>query len=158
MPQLARGGRAATPLPPCRFQLPDHSVQGAAASAAGQSSAAVPTLQLNINDTSLTLPMPVAAAENLRSELRQLLVTFAEKAKAERPRRWPSMEYVLENASGPGVEYFEVFCNANAYDTPFNAKVLVSLRHEGLKLTTEAKLYNFKADIDTFLQDAGVDA
>eukprot|EP00955_Chlamydomonas_euryale_P116655 366432-Chlamydomonas_euryale.AAC.8 len=37
MPQLARGGRAATPLPPCRFQLPDHSVQGAAASAAGAS-------------------------------------------------------------------------------------------------------------------------
>ena len=56
-----------------------------------------------------------------------------------------------EGQPGQELDYLEVFCNPNAYATAFDAKVLITLRGQGLKVTTEGRLSNLKGDVDTFL-------
>ena len=94
------------------------------------------------------------------------LEQFAEKAKAERPRRWESMEVrFVAGASSNGngaapagsadapLELFEAFCNPNAHSSVVDAKVLLTARAAGggLSVTTEARLSAVRADLDHFL-------
>lgn len=91
-----------------------------------------------------------------------LLNTFAEKSKAERPKRWQSLEYRFKNENNdgdgdggktpPGIAFFEVFCNPNAAASPFDAKVLVTVKstNGGVGFTTEAPLSALRADLEAF--------
>ena len=46
-----------------------------------------------------------------------------------------------------------MFCNPNAASNAFTAKVLISLEsHDGVRVATEGPLSNFKADVDTFVE------
>lgn len=50
------------------------------------------------------------------------------------------------------IEYFELFCNPNAYPTIYEARAVLHLRtKDGLKIATEAKLTGLRADVDAFL-------
>jgi hypothetical protein len=46
------------------------------------------------------------------------------------------------------VELLEVVCNPNMAPTAFDARVLVTLRAGGVRLTTEGKLSALKADVE----------
>jgi hypothetical protein len=60
------------------------------------------------------------------------------------------------SSSPQAIELFEVFCNPNAHATAFDAKLLLTVRCSGgVKVTTEGRLSNFKADLDAFLAEAG---
>jgi hypothetical protein len=51
-----------------------------------------------------------------------------------------------------GDVFLEVFCNPNIYPSPFAAKVLLTLRDEKIRLTTEAELTRLIEDIEQFLE------
>lgn len=104
------------------------------------------------------MPFNQQRAAELKAALALLLATFAEKAKAERPKRWQSLEYRFENEDGdggetpPGLAFFEAFCNPNAAASPFDAKVLVTVRSTGggVGFTTEAPLSALRADLEAY--------
>jgi hypothetical protein len=106
---------------------------------------------LHVGETTISIPLPNDKAQELSAAIQEIMTTFAEKQKAERPKRWESMEYRL-NDTGP-VEKLEVICNPNAYSTAFEAKVLITLVIVGgVKVVTEGKLSAVKADVETYLK------
>jgi hypothetical protein len=72
-------------------------------------------LSLHIGETTLTLPFTPQQGAELEAALNALLATFADKAKAERPRRWPMMEVAWKGGGGAEPELLELVCNPNAY-------------------------------------------
>ena len=115
--------------------------------------------ELHVGPTTLSLPFNQQRAAELKAALALLLATFAEKAKAERPKRWQALEYKFRNGDGddggatpPGLALFEVFCNPNAAASPFDAKVLVTVKSTegGVGFTTEAPLSALRADLDAY--------
>ena len=54
-----------------------------------------------------------------------------------------------------GDVFLEVFCNPNIYPSPFAAKVLLTIRDERIRLTTEAELTRLIEDIGQYLEQAG---
>eukprot|EP00246_Nothoceros_aenigmaticus_P006044 TRINITY_DN18786_c0_g1_i1.p1 TRINITY_DN18786_c0_g1~~TRINITY_DN18786_c0_g1_i1.p1 ORF type:complete len:192 (-),score=32.43 TRINITY_DN18786_c0_g1_i1:164-739(-) len=112
-----------------------------------QAPAKVP-ITFHFGETSLTLPFSVEAARSLSNSITSLLATFKEKEKATRPQRWQSLEY---RESGEDGVYFELFCNPNAYANAFQAKVLVTINDEKIRVASEGQLSAVKADLDQYL-------
>jgi hypothetical protein len=54
-----------------------------------------------------------------------------------------------------GDVFLELFCNPNIYPSPFSAKVLLTVRDDRLRLTTEAELTRTIEDIDRYLEQNG---
>eukprot|EP00884_Botryococcus_braunii_P003340 jgi/Botrbrau1/13006/Bobra.0389s0005.1 len=111
-------------------------------------------LNLHFDSTTVSIPFDINKAKDLKASVEKLLTTFAEKQTAERPKRWPAMEYRFkgESPSEP-VEYLEIYCNPNAHSSLLDAKVLVTLRTaEGFKFLTEGRLTGLKSDLDSFLE------
>ncbi|KAH7422953.1 hypothetical protein KP509_12G033100 [Ceratopteris richardii] len=88
------------------------------------------------------------AAVALVKAFDSVLNTFREKEKAERPRRWDSMEF---RHTEDGV-FLEFFCNPNAYANFFQAKVLVTISDEKVKIVTEAQLNAVKTAVDQYVK------
>lgn len=108
-------------------------------------------LKLNLVEGSVSFPFSVDAAQELQSELLQLMQTFkvaasSETSKRERPAPKPNMEYRLA-----GAVLFECFCNPNIWPSPFAAKILITVRDEQIRLATEAELTQFIEDLNQFL-------
>jgi hypothetical protein len=51
--------------------------------------------------------------------------------------------------------FLEVFCNPNIYPSPFAAKVLLTVRDDRIRLTTEAELTRLLEDIGQYLEQHG---
>ena len=47
--------------------------------------------------------------------------------------------------------FLEVFCNPNIWPSPFAAKVLITLRDDRIRVTTEAELSQLHEDISAYL-------
>eukprot|EP00270_Netrium_digitus_P019041 TRINITY_DN738_c0_g1_i2.p1 TRINITY_DN738_c0_g1~~TRINITY_DN738_c0_g1_i2.p1 ORF type:complete len:224 (-),score=29.95 TRINITY_DN738_c0_g1_i2:263-871(-) len=110
------------------------------------------SITLHIGDADISFPFSMDGAKGLDAAFSALLQTFREKEKAERPRRWESMEFRHCGDGGSGSEILlEVFCNPNAYANAFQAKALVTLKGGSVKFTGEGPLSALKADIDQFL-------
>ncbi|TVQ07738.1 MAG: hypothetical protein EA368_13485 [Leptolyngbya sp. DLM2.Bin27] len=107
-------------------------------------------LTLNLSQGSLRFAFSSEAALDLKTALDQLMTTLkAATAQAgEAPRRTvqPSLEY-----RHTGEVFLEVFCNPNIWPSPFAAKVLLTLRDERIRVTTEAELSQIYEDINTYL-------
>ena len=58
-----------------------------------------------------------------------------------------SMEY-----QHTGEIFLEVFCNPNIWPSPFAAKVLITVRDDRIRLTTEAELTQIIEDINQYLE------
>ena len=85
VPAHSSAGRPARGGPPHNLKLP-HSHCFALCSASR-------TLSFAIGETSVAFPLPAEEAARLSAALGGVLQTFADKQKAERPKRWPSMEF-----------------------------------------------------------------
>ncbi|GIL52862.1 hypothetical protein Vafri_8631 [Volvox africanus] len=106
-------------------------------------------LLLHAGDTTMSVPFTTEGAQQLQEAFQKLFQTFAEKQKAQRPKRWDMMEWRHTNEDIG----FEVFCNPNAYTTAFDAKLLITLGSRGgLTVTTEARLSAITSDLDNYLQ------
>ena len=109
-------------------------------------------LRLNLLQGSVTFNFTPEAARNLKQEISQLmesLKAIAASASSGGGKRTPekSMEYRCA-----GDVFLEVFCNPNIYPSPFAAKILLTIRDDRIRLTTEAELTRLIEDIDQYLE------
>jgi len=113
----------------------------------------MPSLTLNLLQGSISFSFTPEAARNLKAEIDQLmqsLKVIASHAGSGRPTPQKSMEYRYT-----GDIFLEVFCNPNIYPSPFAAKVLLTVRDDRIRLTTEAELTRLLEDIGQYLEQHG---
>ncbi|MGB8702117.1 MAG: hypothetical protein WCD18_22095 [Thermosynechococcaceae cyanobacterium] len=110
-------------------------------------------LTLNLVEGSVTFSFHPEAARNLQvaiATLMQQLKTVANKTPGTRIEPQPPMEYQHR-----GEIFLECFCNPNIWPSPFAAKVLITVRDERIRLTTEAELTRVTEDLNTYLEQHG---
>lgn len=108
-------------------------------------------LTLNLIQGSVSLRFNADAAQNLKTALNTLMeqlkiVATASTPGGKKPTPQKSMEYQYT-----GDVFLEVFCNPNIWPSPFAAKVLITVRDDRMKLTTEAELTRIIDDINQYL-------
>ncbi len=105
---------------------------------------------INLTQGSVSFTFSENAAQKLKQEisiLMQSLKEIALNAKAGgKPNRQQAMEY-----QHTGDVFLEVFCNPNIYPGPFAAKVLITVRDDRLRLTSEAELTRLVEDLEQYL-------
>lgn len=107
-------------------------------------------LTFNLPQGSLQFSFSHESALGLKSALGDLMTTLkAAAAQSGEPARrtpQPPMEY-----RHTGDIFLEVFCNPNIWPSPFAAKVLVTLRDDRIRVTTEAELSQIYEDVNAYL-------
>ena len=108
---------------------------------------------LNLGEGSVSFSFSPEAARDLQGAIALLMEslkavaakTAGGKASGQKP-----MEYRYA-----GEVFFEVFCNPNIWPTPFAAKVLITVRDDRLRVTTEAQLSRLRDDLTQYLEQVG---
>ncbi len=108
-------------------------------------------LTLNLLEGSVSFSFSPEAAQELKAAIAQLMTSLKANAMVKasgkgKPSPQPSMEYRYV-----GDVFLELFCNPNIWATPFAAKILVTLRDDRIRLTTEAELTRITDDLNQFL-------
>ncbi|NQZ63360.1 hypothetical protein [Crocosphaera sp.] len=108
-------------------------------------------LTLNLVQGSVRFNFSAQAAMSLKSEIDQLMQRMKTVANNSgsggRPQPEKPMEYRYT-----GEVFLEVFCNPNIYPSPFAAKVLLTVRDDKIRLTTEAELTRIIEDLGQYLE------
>lgn len=111
-------------------------------------------LTLNLVQGSVSLDFAADAARDLKGEIAALMQAFkiaaGDSESKGRPQPKPNLEYQFI-----GKTFIECFCNPNIWPTPFAAKVLLTIRDENIRLTTEAELPQLIEDLNNFLEQVG---
>lgn len=113
-------------------------------------STTVTQITLNLLQGSVRFSFSHAAAQDLKAALTELVGQL--KAIASQPPTTgkrtavPTMEY-----QHTGDVFLEVFCNPNIWPSPFAAKLLITVRDDRMRLTTEAELPRIIEDLNQFL-------
>lgn len=108
-------------------------------------------LRINLNQGSVIISFTTEAALKLKQEINQLMQSLKAIAN-QTPKTTP--QKLLEYRH-TGEVFLEVFCNPNIYPSPFAAKVLLTIRNEKIRLTTETDLTRLLEDLDIYLEQAG---
>ncbi|MEM8723263.1 MAG: hypothetical protein AAGE84_28920 [Cyanobacteria bacterium P01_G01_bin.39] len=108
-------------------------------------------LTLNLIQGAVSFNFSPEAAQQLKAEISTLMQSLKAVATntpgaGNRPVKQESMEY-----RNTGDVFLEIFCNPNIYPSPFAAKILITLRDEKIRLTSEAELTRLIDDLNTFL-------
>jgi hypothetical protein len=110
-------------------------------------------LKLNLIEGSVTFSFSPESAQDFKAaiaELMQRLKAAANKTSGGKVEPQKPMEY-----QHSGDVFFECFCNPNIWPSPFAAKVLITVRDERIRLTTEAELTRITEDLNTYLENFG---
>jgi hypothetical protein len=106
---------------------------------------------LNLLQGSVRFNFSPQAAQDLQAALARLvehLKTTATQPTSGGPRTpTPTLEY-----QHTGEVFLEVFCNPNIWPSPFAAKLLITVRDERIRLTTEAELPRILEDLSQYLE------
>lgn len=110
-------------------------------------------LTINLVEGSVSFRFTPQAARELQAALTQLMSSLkaavAKPVPAGRATPQPPVEY-----RHTGEVFLEIFCNPNIWPSPFAAKVLVTLRDDRIRLTTEAELSRLVEDVNQYLEQA----
>jgi hypothetical protein len=108
-------------------------------------------LTLNLVEGSVSFNFTPEAARELQQAIAQLMQSLKAATQAAggggRPMPQKPTEYRYT-----GEVFLEVFCNPNIWPSPFAAKVLITLRDERIRLTTEAELTRLIEDLSQYLE------
>lgn len=112
----------------------------------------LPQFTLNLPEGSVAFHLPPEAARSLQATIADLMTDLKANAAKTSPgsgRATPQkpMEY-----QHTGEVFLEIFCNPNIWATPFAAKVLITLRDDRIRLTTEAGLSRLVEDLNQYLE------
>ncbi|AFZ16901.1 hypothetical protein [Allocoleopsis franciscana] len=111
-------------------------------------------LKLNLVEGSVSFAFTADAAKELQQAIAQLMQSLKAATQATggggKPTPQKPMEYRYS-----GDVFLEIFCNPNIWPSPFAAKVLVTLRDERIRLTTEAELTRVIDDVNQYLEQVG---
>lgn len=107
-------------------------------------------LTLNLVQGSIQFSFSAAAAQELKEALAELIQTLKAKTAAGtgRPKPIKPTEY-----RHTGDVFLEIFCNPNIWPSPFAAKLLLTVRDERIRLTTEAELTRIIEDVNLYLEE-----
>jgi hypothetical protein len=115
---------------------------------------ASPPLTLNLVQGSVSFTFSAEAARELQQAIAQLMQSLKASTQAasggSRPAPQKAMEY-----RHTGEVFLEVFCNPNIWSSPFAAKLLITVRDDRIRLTTEAELTRLIDDVNQYLEQAG---
>ena len=108
-------------------------------------------LTLNLIQGAVSFNFSEDAAKQLSAEISALMQSLKAIANVTpgasgRPTPQKSMEY-----QHTGDIFLEIFCNPNIYPSPFAAKILITLRDDRIRLTSEAELTQLIEDVNTYL-------
>ena len=109
-------------------------------------------LTLNLVQGAVSFNFSPEAAKQLQTEISDLMQSLKAIANVtpgagNRPTRQKSMEY-----QHTGDVFLEIFCNPNIYPSPFAAKILITLRDDRIRLTSEAELTRLIEDLNNYLE------
>jgi hypothetical protein len=113
-------------------------------------------LTLNLGEGSVSFKSSPEAAKQLKEALDQIMTglkAVASKTSAlgagatAKPIPQKPIEY-----RHVGEVFLEVFCNPNIWPTPFAAKVLITVRDDRIRVSTEAELSRIIEDVNQFLE------
>ncbi len=114
-------------------------------------------LTLNLAEGSVAFNFTPQAARDLQAAIAQLMTNLKAVAAHATPGSRtgsitpkPAMEHRYT-----GDVFLEVFCNPNIWPSPFAAKVLITLRDERVRVTTEAELNRLIEDLNQYLEQWG---
>ena len=106
---------------------------------------------LNLLQGSVRFNFSPEAAQELKAALirlvDQLKAIAAQQPNVGKRIPEPAMEY-----QHTGEVFLDVFCNPNIWPSPFAAKLLITIRDERIRLTTEAELSQVIEDLTQFLE------
>lgn len=110
-------------------------------------------LTLNLVQGAVSFNFSSEAAKQLQAEIATLMqklkaVASVSPGGGSRPAPQKPMEY-----RHTGDIFLEIFCNPNIYPSPFAAKILVTLRDERIRLTSEAELTQLIEDLNIYLEN-----
>lgn len=107
-------------------------------------------LTLNLQEGSVSFSFTPSAARDLQSAIAQLMQSLkAAAGGGGKTTPQQPMEYRYT-----GEVFLEIFCNPNIWPSPFAAKVLITLRDERVRLTTEAELTRLIDDVNQYVEQA----
>lgn len=105
---------------------------------------------INLLQGSISFRFTPESARTLKTEITALMDTMkaiaSNASSGNRPQPQKSMEY-----QHTGDVFLEIFCNPNIYPSPFAAKVLITLRDDRIRITSEAELTRLIEDLDHYL-------
>lgn len=107
-------------------------------------------LKLNLAEGSVAFAFSPEAARELQAAIATLMNSLkvtATQGSGSKSKPQPPMEY-----RHTGDVFLEIFCNPNIWSSPFAAKVLITLRDDRIRLTTEAELTRISEDINQYLE------
>ncbi|MBD3882378.1 hypothetical protein IFO70_11455 [Phormidium tenue FACHB-886] len=110
-------------------------------------------LRLNLSEGSVSFSFTPNAARELQAAIASLMNSLkatASNTAGGKPQPQQPMEY-----QHTGEVFLEVFCNPNIWSSPFAAKVLITLRDDRIRLTTEAELTRITEDLNQYLDQFG---
>lgn len=107
---------------------------------------------INLLQGSISFNFFPTAAKSLQQEISILIDNLKSIANrvasgSGKPTPQPAMEYRYT-----GDIFLEIFCNPNIYPSPFAAKVLITVRDDKIKITSEAELTRLIEDINLYLE------
>jgi hypothetical protein len=108
-------------------------------------------LVFNLPTGSISFSFTPAAARELQTKLRDLVSLLktrtAQTASGDRSKPERPIEYQYT-----GDIFLEIFCNPNIWANPFAAKVLITLRDERIRFSSEVELTRMIEDVDRFVE------
>jgi hypothetical protein len=109
-------------------------------------------ITLNLIQGSATFNFTPEAAKDLQQQISVLMeslkvIATRGNSGGGRPNPQKSMEYLYT-----GEVFLEVFCNPNIYPSPFAAKVLLTIRDDRIRITSEAELTRLIEDVNQYLE------
>ena len=111
-------------------------------------------LRLNLAEGSVSFSFTPEAARELQAAIASLMsslkATAAQASGGGKPQPQRPTEYQYR-----GDVFLELFCNPNIWPSPFAAKVLITLRDDRIRLTTETELTRLNEDLAQYLEQAG---
>ncbi|MBD2578511.1 hypothetical protein [Oscillatoria sp. FACHB-1406] len=110
-------------------------------------------LTLNLLQGAVSFKFSPESARELKQHIAELMqnlkaIASTKTPGSSRPQPKAPMEY-----RHAGEVFLEIFCNPNIYPSPFAAKVLITVRDERIRLTSEAELTRTIEDIERYLEE-----
>ncbi|MEB3290596.1 MAG: hypothetical protein VKI82_11825 [Leptolyngbya sp.] len=109
-------------------------------------------ITINLADGSIQFSFSAVAAQALKADLDALISQMKAATATGTPRRSPLPPAEHRHS---GDVFLEVFCNPNLWPSPFAARVLLTLRDDRIRITTETGLSQLYDDLTAYLDQVG---
>ncbi len=109
-------------------------------------------LVFNLAGGSVSCGFTPTAAQELQTKLNEIVQVLKAKTAeisggGSKPKQSKPIEYQYT-----GDVFLEMFCNPNIWANPFVAKVLITLRDDRIRVSSEVELTRIIEDVDRFVE------